>query len=277
MNYKEYTASMHLRPFIEKFWTLTSDAFDTYPMEQMITPNAVEGLMITFPPVVQKFVVNNHPTVLPEMVLFLQPHAPWKLVTEGCSEILGVFFRAGSIHTLLKSGLTNIVGQVMETQAFLGSRPVRILVDRVVEAPPDQRITILEEFFTRHFCNLPHQQNRIALAVRLIQKYKGLMPIEKIAASLGITRQAIARQFTEKVGVSPKQYSRLIHFNTVQQYLKKYPRSSWIDITYRFDYSDQSHLIKDFYHFTGTSPKGYIALDTFLVNSFVRMEDDKRF
>ena len=103
------------------------------------------------------------------------------------------------------------------------------------------------------------------------------MPIERIAASLGISRQAIARQFVEKAGVSPKQFSRLIYFNTVQHYLKKHPRASWIDVTYRFDYCDQSHLIKGFYHFTGTSPKGYAALDTFLVNSFVRMDNDRKF
>ena len=39
MQYQEYAPSLHLRPFIEKFWTLETDASDTYPMEQLITPN----------------------------------------------------------------------------------------------------------------------------------------------------------------------------------------------------------------------------------------------
>lgn len=44
MHYQEYTPSLHLRPFIEKFWTLESNDSDTYPMEHLLTPNGSEDL-----------------------------------------------------------------------------------------------------------------------------------------------------------------------------------------------------------------------------------------
>lgn len=268
MRYQEYIPSLHLRPFIEKIWTLESDAFDVYPMEHLITPNGSEGLIITYQPVAQKFILNNKITILPEVYLLIQPYTPWKVVTEGCSGILGVFFRAGSLHTLLKSHMTDIVGQVIELQSFIGNKPVRMLREQLVEALPGERIAIVESFFCTYFYTSNIHLNTAQSAVRLIRQHKGLIPIEKVAAKLGISRQAIARQFAEKVGISPKYYSRMIHFSSVQQFLKKYPNTSWVDLTYRFNYSDQSHLIKDFYQFTGTSPKWYAALDTFLANNF---------
>lgn len=268
MHYQEYAPSVHLRPFIEKMWTLESDASDIYPMEHLLTPNGSEGLILTYQPVAQKFILHNKLTILPEVYLLIQPYEPWKVITEGFSGIIGVFFRAGSLHSLLKSSMTNIVGQVIELQSFIGSRPVRVLREQLVEALPEERIALVEHFFSRHFCNLSYHQNTIQSTVKLIRQYGGRISIEQIAAKLGISRQAVSRQFAEKVGISPKQYSRMVHFNKVQHFLKNHPQASWLDITYRFDYFDQSHLIKDFYHFTGFSPKNYAALDPFLISNF---------
>lgn len=53
-------------------------------MEHLITPSGAEGLIITYQPVAQKFILNNNPTVLPEVYLFIQPLVPWKALTEGC-------------------------------------------------------------------------------------------------------------------------------------------------------------------------------------------------
>lgn len=269
MQYHEYAPSVHLRPFIEKLWTLESDASDIYPMEHLITPMGAEGLVITYQPVAQKFILDGAPNVLPEVYLFVQPLRPWKVITEGCSGILGVFFRAGSLYSILKSSMTDLVGQIIELQSFIGSKPVRLLREQLVDAHPAERIALAEGFFSKYFYHRSnHHMDTTQLAVQLIRQNKGKMSIEQIAAKLGVSRQAVARQFAEKAGISPKFYSRMMHFSAVQKFLKNHPRASWLDITYRFEYSDQSHLIKDFYHFTGTSPKGYTALNTFLVDNF---------
>lgn len=204
MHYREYTPSILLKPFIEKIWTLESDASDTYPIEHLITPFGVEGFVITYQTVAQKFILNNKPTLLPEVYLFIQPLVPWKVITEGCSGILGVFFRAGSLHTILRSSMQDLVGQLIELQSFIGSMPVRLLREQLVEALPAERIALVETFFSKYFYQQPHYPHTIQLAVQMIRQHKGKIPIEKIATRLGISRQAIARQFAEKAGVSPK-------------------------------------------------------------------------
>lgn len=243
-------------------------------MKHLITPGGVECFVITYQTVAQKFILDNKPTLLPEVYLFIQPMVPWKVITEGCSGILGVFFKAGSLYRILRSSMSDIVGQIIELQSFLGSKPVRLLREQLVEALPAERIALVETFFSKYFYRQPHYPDTLQLAVQMIRQHKGKIPIEKIATSLGISRQAIARQFAKKAGISPKFYSRMIHFSAVQKFLTNHPHASCLDITYRFDYSDQSHLIKDFYHFTGTSPKGYAALDTFLVNNFALPDID---
>lgn len=167
--------------------------------------------------------------------------------------------------------MTNIVDQVIELEAFIGSRAVRVLRQQVAEATPEKGIILMEELFSNYFCNNPFH-NTVVWAIQLIRQSNGKLSIEQISAKLGISRQAIARQFAEKVGVSPKYYSRIIHFNAAYQFLKKNPHTSWLELTYRFDYFNQSHMIKDFYDFTGASPKGYAALVSLVANNEILPE-----
>lgn len=202
MRYQEYTPSLHLRPFIEKFWILETNASDTFPMEFLGIPNGAEGFIINLR-IGYKVIINNQLFNVPE-VITLMPYSPWKILVEGSSQAIGVFFKAGCLHTLLKSSMINIVNQVIELEAFLGSRAVRELRQRVAEATPEKGIILMEQFFSNYFCCKPYNLDRVGWGVQLIRQNNGKLSIEQLAAKLGISRQAIARQFAEKVGVSPK-------------------------------------------------------------------------
>lgn len=265
MHYQEYTPSLHLSPFIEKFWTLETDASDTFPMEFLGTPNGAEGFIINLR-MGYKVIINNQLFNVPEVII-LMPYSPWKILVEGHSKAIGVFFKAGSMYTLLKCSMTIIVDQLIELEAFLGSKAVRVLKEQVLDSTEEKGIAIMENFFSRYFSCKPYHLDTVGWTVQLIRQSNGTLSIEQIASKLGISRQAIARQFADKVGVSPKYYSRVIHFNSVQQYLKNNPKTSWSELTYWFNYFDQSHMIKDFYDFTGASPSGYADLISFLFSN----------
>lgn len=225
MRYQEYAPSLHLRPTIDKFWTLETDASDSYPMELLLTPNGAEGFIIHPKKPDYKVIINNQLFDVSETNVIM-PYTPWKVLVAGPTQAIGLFFKAGSLHTLLKSSMASIVNQVIELEAFLGSRVVRVLRQQVAEATPEKGIILMEQFFSNYFCNNPYVVNTVGCGVQLIRQNNGKLSIEQIAARLGISRQAIARQFAEKVGISPKYYSRIIHFNAVYQFLKK--KSSYL-------------------------------------------------
>lgn len=268
MNYQEYTPSLHLRPFIEKIWTLECNASDAYPMKFHGTPNGAGAIIINCRETGYKVEFNNSIIVPPE-VFVMQPYTPWKVFVEGCSSSLGVFFKAGSLHTILKCPMAQIVGQIIGLEAFLESRSVRVLREKVAEAFPEERVQLIEAFLSRYFCHLPRKYEMVASAVEMMRQHNGGLLIERISSKLGVTRQAMAHQFAKKVGVSPKYYSRLIHFNAMQQFLMTHPKTSWLQLTYEFNYCDQSHLIKDYYDFTGITPKEYAALNSIPVDNGV--------
>lgn len=64
------------------------------------------------------------------------------------------------------------------------------------------------------------------------------------------------RAFLKYVGYTPKHYYRIVRFNKALRQMHE-SKKSLTSICYDCDYYDQSHFIKDFRQFTGTTPKHF--------------------
>lgn len=59
----------------------------------------------------------------------------------------------------------------------------------------------------------------------------------------------------EMAGIGPKMLQRIIRFNKELEYLRRYQASfQWAQVARQFGYYDQTHLIKEFAWFYGTTP-----------------------
>jgi transcriptional regulator GlxA family with amidase domain len=83
------------------------------------------------------------------------------------------------------------------------------------------------------------------------------MRIEQLAARLGVSRQHMAAQFRDKVGLSPKLYARIRRFRRATAALKTTPAPDWAQLALDCGYFDQSHLIHDFQEFAGSAPERF--------------------
>ena len=274
MTYQEFNPCPALRPYVERFWCVETAPADTYPTDHLITPNGGEGLVFACRPPTQSFVIDGNRLPLPEAYLFINPDRPWRVITEGPCAILGVFFKAGSLHSLLRTSMSEVVGQVVEPQAFLGSQSVRILLEQLADTPrPGARVALAEGFLIRLLGTAPCHPPLVRTAIHLMQQQQGRAGVEQIAAQMGVNRRTLEKQFAVKVGLTPKLYGRLVRFVAAQRYVARHPQARWLEVTYRFGYFDQSHLIKDFGRFTGAPPRAYALLDKFLVEHFIQVAE----
>lgn len=99
-------------------------------------------------------------------------------------------------------------------------------------------------------------------ANRIPPAIKGLQ--EKVCLS----HRQLERNFTKEVGITPKYYSRMIRFTNMLYYKMQYPGIKWPAVSYEFNYTDQTHLIRDFQHFLGITPNEF-APDNFACLEYV--------
>lgn len=87
-----------------------------------------------------------------------------------------------------------------------------------------------------------------------------IQPAKAIAADADLSERTIQLRFKKYVGYSPKEMLRFLRFKQVINSLEQNPdpEIDWFDLIHDFGYHDQSHLIKDFQHFLGTSPQTFL-------------------
>lgn len=81
---------------------------------------------------------------------------------------------------------------------------------------------------------------------------------KQIVSAYSKTQKHLIDQFKKYVGVTPKYYQRIIRFNEILQQLHQSKTIDWAQLACEFEYTDQSHFIKEFKHFSGFNPEKYI-------------------
>lgn len=87
-----------------------------------------------------------------------------------------------------------------------------------------------------------------------------LQPAKAIAADADLSERTVQMRFKKYVGYSPKEMLRFLRFKQVINSIEHNTADTidWFDLIHDFGYHDQSHLIKDFQHYLGTSPETFI-------------------
>lgn len=103
---------------------------------------------------------------------------------------------------------------------------------------------------------IPSDQ-RVQLAVSLILSSKGKISLQSLRENLHVTERTLQRQFEEQVGVSPKQFIKIVQFQTSLNQLSEEDYARLSDIAHENEYADQSHFIRTFKKFTGKTPSEF--------------------
>jgi len=120
-------------------------------------------------------------------------------------------------------------------------------------------IEILADYFNKLLKNASTNPDyRIKLAINLILKTNGTISIKELRYKLDVAERTLERHFLKEIGVTAKQFSRIIQFSTALNKMTDADYASLTDISFDSGFSDQSHFIRSFKKYTGKTPKEYL-------------------
>lgn len=99
----------------------------------------------------------------------------------------------------------------------------------------------------------------IKLAVSTIIKTKGMLPIKTLREQLFITERTFERRFNKEIGVTPKQFAKIIQFSFSLNQIQESDYTKLTNIAYENGFADQSHFIRTFKKYTGATPKDLLS------------------
>ena len=97
----------------------------------------------------------------------------------------------------------------------------------------------------------------IKLATNMILKANGDISIKEVRDRLYITERTLERNILKEIGVTAKQFAKIIQFSTSMNQITDAEFLNLTEIGYENGFSDQSHFIRTFKKFTGKTPKEF--------------------
>lgn len=171
------------------------------------------------------------------------------------------YFIKDASHLLTNEGL-----RVESVTNFFNEAQERLLAAK----SSNEAIQILEPYLFKYFSDNQRsfRQKDISIIANRIDQCHGLINVEALSKEFHQSRRWMEKQFQLQIGMSPKAYARAVRFRDMLAHLFSLPNPSFLDAVAKFNYTDQSHLIKDFYQYTSLSPLSYFK-DTPLFEQIV--------
>lgn len=171
--------------------------------------------------------------------------------------ILGVHFKAGGAFPFLgveASELNNAHANLLD----LWGRSGLELRERLCTAStPKERFRIMDATLRSRLQNHTSGQLPIRIAHKMIAMIGKRASVRDASQELGFSQRRFIQIFNSFVGLNPKVFYRILRFQQARV-LAESPRiPNWAELAVSCGYFDQSHLIKDFKDFSGSTPRIY--------------------
>jgi AraC-like DNA-binding protein len=119
-------------------------------------------------------------------------------------------------------------------------------------------INILSNYINELLTNASvNPDYRIKLATNLILKSSGNIGVKEVRDRLCVAERTLERHFLKEIGVTPKQFAKIIQFSSSMNQISEDEYVNLTEIGYHNGFADQSHFIKSFKRYSGKTPKEF--------------------
>lgn len=186
---------------------------------------------------------------------YLHTHASsaFQLSKTGFYRGIALHLTPDGLYHLLRSSLCELPLDALLTTEELFGKWGRNLAEHLEEITSlKAQIAFLEQALRHKFANVRYRADSMSPFLDWIDAHHG--NVQEMATAFCMSRKTLERRFQQRIGLSPKQYSRMIRFRKAYTQLCIGNYAEMMDLVVENGYFDQMHMIKEFKQFVGTTP-----------------------
>jgi AraC-like DNA-binding protein len=243
--YAEHAAAPALRPYVECYWSGGGVEGASVDATHRVLPDGCMDII---------FVLGGGTRVGASVVGTMTTALVVPTATR--AEYLAVRFRPGQAYHVLGVPASALTDRAVALDDVWGDGG-ELLERLLAESSLDARVRVLDFALVRRLKARSRPDGLVDAAVDRIRAARGRVEIAALCGALGVTRQHLARQFGERVGVAPKVLARVVRLQNVVQRVLAGDAADWSGLAYECGYADQSHLVGEFRALVGLTPGEY--------------------
>ncbi len=177
--------------------------------------------------------------------------------TDEQEHVVGVVFRPGGTTGFFRDSAWAMRGRDVSLEALWGVTGTALLREALLAAhTPEAALDVLE----RALLEARHGRETHAAVTFALARFHRQPEVARVGAvtdALGMSAKRFIERFKAEVGLTPKQYCRLLRFQRAVTTAHADADIDWSDVALACGYFDQAHFIHDFREFSGLTPGAY--------------------
>jgi AraC-like DNA-binding protein len=185
------------------------------------------------------------------------------------SRMLVVAFKKGKAYPFYPMPMNEIENQVVRADLIFGGSINYLREQLLAAASVDEMFMLLETFLLRQSNGTLTNEIKmrcIEYALLHIVNQPNVLSLQHLYNHIGYSPKHFISLFKEQVGVSPKQYLKIMRFQRAIMEIENQAPIHWSNFAQENGYYDQPHFIHEFRNFSGFTPSEYINRKTDTLN-----------
>jgi len=246
-----------LKELVNHFMVFQAGFSKDQPAPSILLPPLPEQCLFFYPldPVDANYLLANKQMRLYTCCLVGPQTSSVKLQLGHQHLVIKVSFQPGGLYRLLGIPMQELLQiEAFNAVDFLGNI-IQELSEQIVESEDlNKLVTQIENGLIRLMKKIKEKLPIDQVLQEMVQA-GGLMTMDQAAAKACLSLRQFERQFKQRIGLSPKFYSRLVRFSNAWVLKENQGHKTWTEIAHQTGYFDQMHLIRDFKEFAAVNPK----------------------
>ena len=251
LGFQRFEPSAKLSAIIECYWFINSD----HPINsnEFLHPDGGMGIILNYGDAFQfDDILNNDLCILDGSNTLSK-----KLSLKGSLNAIGIRFKPAGANLLFSLPLNELKNETISLSDTTLKKPSELYYNLIEAQTFHSKVLVIENWLCHSLHSEKNISNVVLASLMLIKAHKGLLPIKSVASQLDYNQRRIERLFNAQVGMTPKEYSRILRIEQARAYIKNNKDSSFATIAYDLGYYDQAHFINQFKNVEGITPREY--------------------
>ena len=187
--------------------------------------------------------------------------------------VLLVNFQPGVLYRLTGIPYHRLTNIDIDAEAIFSGEVRRVNARLGATDDYNEMIRIVEHFLLQLTATIHRDAHALDSVANLVIKHPQNTRAIQLAKDAFLSSRQFERKFKERLGISPKLYSRIAR--VTKAFRMKYNNSNldWLSIALECGYHDYQHLSKDFLDFAAVTPANYLLEDDQAPERFFGLRD----
>lgn len=265
MIYNEIQPIPPLAAHVRCLWTLCASAVDVGGEPDRVLPDGLSEIIINRAAPFTEIRDDGSTIRQPDAIVAAQMTRHLLIQPTSDVDLVGIRFRPAGLHAMLGIDQRELIDQRIELSC-VGPRMSRALVEAAAE--DDAALSRTQMALASMFVTRRRIRADVAHATDWIRRARGQCRIDALATRMAVTARQLERRFLQEVGLTPKQYARVVRFDALVRSAQAGVSGDWTTLAHAHGYHDQSHLNREFRAIAGQTPTEYARSEKLIANLF---------